>query len=143
MDKNNSNPPPAYQTFQQPGQQAPPQTHPRDAPPKYEPGPTSYQQNPGSYQQQTTVITQPVVLLQNNAFTASSRCMVCPYCNSQITTTVEYEPGTLTWLSSGLICIVGCWLGCCLIPFCMPDLQDVKHTCPNCSNLVGVYRRLS
>lgn len=35
-----------------------------------------------------------------------------------------------------------CWLGCCLIPFCIQDLQDVKHICPNCSKVVGVYRRI-
>ncbi|XP_061177376.1 lipopolysaccharide-induced tumor necrosis factor-alpha factor homolog [Saccostrea echinata] len=140
---NPSNDPPPYQTFPQPGQQVPPSSYPAQAPPKYEPGPTSYPQNPGSYQQGTPVVTsQPVVYLQDQSFNTFSKPMVCPYCSSQISTSVEYESGALTWLSAGILCIFGCWLGCCLIPFCMPDLQDVKHTCPNCNKLVGVYRRI-
>lgn len=39
------NPPPAYQTFPQQGQQVPPSVYPREAPPKYEEGLTSYQQS--------------------------------------------------------------------------------------------------
>ncbi|XP_048729367.1 lipopolysaccharide-induced tumor necrosis factor-alpha factor homolog [Ostrea edulis] len=137
------NPPPAYQTFPQQGQQVPPSVYPREAPPKYEEGLTSYQQNPGSYQHGTTVVTtQPVVYLQDQSFNTMSKPMICPCCNTQISTSVEYEAGALTWLSSGLICIFGCWLGCCLIPFCIQDLQDVKHICPNCSKVVGVYRRI-
>ena len=37
--------------------------------------------------------------------------------------------GTLTWLSAGAICLFGCWLGCCLIPFAIDGCKDVEHYC--------------
>jgi len=32
--------------------------------------------------------------------------------------------------------------GCCLIPFATKSLKDVKHTCPQCNNTLGIYARL-
>ena len=32
-------------------------------------------------------------------------------------------------------------LGCCFIPLCMPSMKDVEHSCPNCNNILGHYRR--
>ncbi|WP_395241642.1 LITAF-like zinc ribbon domain-containing protein [Salmonella sp. s51933] len=68
--------------------------------------------------------------------------MTCPHCQATIVTSTAYEPGVLTWLLCGGIALVGCWLGCCLIPFCVTDVQDCRHTCPNCQNFLGAYRRI-
>ena len=35
-----------------------------------------------------------------------------------------------------------CWLGCCLIPFCLDGCKDVIHSCPNCHARLGSYRRM-
>ena len=35
-----------------------------------------------------------------------------------------------------------CVIGCCFIPFCIDDMKDVTHTCPNCRTVLGIYRRL-
>ena len=35
-----------------------------------------------------------------------------------------------------------CWLGCCLIPFCIDTCKDVIHTCPNCRAPLGKFNRL-
>lgn len=35
-----------------------------------------------------------------------------------------------------------CWLGCCLIPCCIPECQDIEHRCPNCKAHLGTFRRL-
>ena len=35
-----------------------------------------------------------------------------------------------------------CLLGCCLIPFCVDSLMDVRHTCPVCLPELFLYKRL-
>ena len=35
-----------------------------------------------------------------------------------------------------------CLLGCCLIPFCVDSLMDVRHTCPVCLQELFLYKRL-
>jgi len=67
---------------------------------------------------------------------------VCQWCGVEGLTKTEFCPGTLTWISAGAICLFGCWAGCCLIPFCVNDLQDVDHFCPHCHQLVGKYTRI-
>ncbi|XP_062999449.1 lipopolysaccharide-induced tumor necrosis factor-alpha factor [Elgaria multicarinata webbii] len=68
--------------------------------------------------------------------------MSCPSCSRMIVTLTTYRAGALTWLSCGGLCLLGCWAGCCLIPFCVDALLDVDHHCPNCQALLGSYKRL-
>lgn len=35
-----------------------------------------------------------------------------------------------------------CFLGCCLVPFCVDSLMDVRHTCPVCRQELFLYKRL-
>lgn len=35
-----------------------------------------------------------------------------------------------------------CVFGCCFVPFCVYECQDVEHFCPNCRRLLGVFRRI-
>lgn len=112
-----------------------------EPPPKYE---SAYPPQ-GNYGQQhsTTVITnQPVIVVQSG-YGPYSKVVTCPNCRSSVSTSVSHEAGVLTWLASGLICLFGCWFGCCLIPFCVEDLQDCKHSCPSCGHYLGIYRRIS
>jgi lipopolysaccharide-induced tumor necrosis factor-alpha factor len=104
-------------------------------PPQGQPGQMGYQTVPIGLQQQT-------VIVRNMQWGPHAQVTQCMYCHATVTTSIGHQPGGVTWLAAGLICIVGCWLGCCLIPFCVPDLQDVEHNCPNCSKLLGVHRRL-
>ncbi|CAF0995037.1 unnamed protein product [Adineta ricciae] len=66
----------------------------------------------------------------------------CPNCQSLVVTRVEQTSGLLAWLICLFLVIFGCWLGCCLIPFCVSDLQNVQHYCPNCNAFIGEYRPL-
>ena len=38
------------------------------------------------------------------------------------------------------LCCVGCDLGCCFIPFCINDLKDANHDCPNCGSRIGTKK---
>ncbi|XP_060072372.1 lipopolysaccharide-induced tumor necrosis factor-alpha factor homolog [Ylistrum balloti] len=157
-EKTGNVPPPSYQTIPQPGEASP--AYPNEPPPKYEAPQGGYQQAPqpteypaqGTYPQtqgypsqgQPVYMAQPTYVVQPRVgFGPDSQPMQCPHCHAQISTSLDYEAGALTWLSAGVLCVFGCWLGCCLIPFCINDLSDVQHKCPNCNKLVGVYRKLS
>jgi lipopolysaccharide-induced tumor necrosis factor-alpha factor len=67
------------------------------------------------------------------------RC-TCGYCRALIVTHVKRTPGLLVWILCFILILFGCWLGCCLIPFCIRDLQNVQHYCPNCKGFIGEYR---
>ncbi|EGC37497.1 hypothetical protein DICPUDRAFT_30205 [Dictyostelium purpureum] len=66
----------------------------------------------------------------------------CSYCHKYITTTTFFKTGTLTWIFCLVFIFLGCWLGCCLIPFACDSLKDVVHQCPNCHNKLYRYDRL-
>ncbi|XP_064639651.1 lipopolysaccharide-induced tumor necrosis factor-alpha factor homolog [Lineus longissimus] len=111
---------------------APPQAN-YMPPPQQQYSPPQPQMHPA----QTTVIVSTSKLGQ------TSVQMQCPTCNALIMTETEYKIGGMVWLICGIIFIVGCWAGCCLIPFCIDELKDVRHSCPNCHQHIGTYHRLS
>eukprot|EP01108_Squamamoeba_japonica_P005348 TRINITY_DN41_c0_g1_i1.p1 TRINITY_DN41_c0_g1~~TRINITY_DN41_c0_g1_i1.p1 ORF type:complete len:126 (+),score=17.80 TRINITY_DN41_c0_g1_i1:115-492(+) len=88
--------------------------------------------------QQPTVVAAPVPGI---TFRESAVRCTCQFCSSQVVTSTEYVNGTLTWLASGAICLFGCVLGCCLIPFALDSCKDVVHRCPSCRQTIAVYRR--
>ncbi|KAG5831886.1 hypothetical protein ANANG_G00285110 [Anguilla anguilla] len=93
-------------------------------------------------------VTSPVVSVQTIyvqpgvAFGDRPVQVHCPACAQFVLSRMEYHSGTMTWLSCLALSFFGCIYGCCLIPFCADSLKDVKHCCPNCHNVLGVYRRL-
>ncbi|KAM4698198.1 lITAF domain-containing protein [Rhinophrynus dorsalis] len=95
-------------------------------------------------QPQPAVIVAPVssTVIVGGALHDSPAATVCPSCRQNIVTRVEYNSGLLTWLLFVLLLLFGCWLGCCLIPFCVDGCKDVDHFCPNCNNHIYKYKRL-
>ncbi|XP_045212812.2 LITAF domain-containing protein-like isoform X7 [Mercenaria mercenaria] len=89
----------------------------------------------------TVVVTQPAYTVVQH-FRESPVRIKCQFCQADVVTSTYYETGTLTWVACFVIAIVGCWLGCCLIPFCMDACKDVVHQCPNCHQQVGRYNRM-
>ncbi|KAG8432923.1 hypothetical protein GDO86_017259 [Hymenochirus boettgeri] len=91
---------------------------------------------------QPPVTVQTVYVHQPQNFFDRPVQMCCRFCNSMITTRLEYSSGALAWLSCGGLCLFGCCAGCCLIPFCIDSLKDVDHYCTNCHALLGSYKRI-
>ncbi|XP_018594939.1 lipopolysaccharide-induced tumor necrosis factor-alpha factor homolog isoform X2 [Scleropages formosus] len=92
------------------------------------------------------VTAPPVVTVQRvfvqHTFTDQPVQMQCPVCMQLVVTRLEHRSGAAAWVICAGLFIFGCAYGCCLIPFCMDDLKDVTHYCPNCNNVLGVYKRL-
>uniref|UniRef100_A0A665TA27 LITAF domain-containing protein n=1 Tax=Echeneis naucrates TaxID=173247 RepID=A0A665TA27_ECHNA len=65
----------------------------------------------------------------------------CPSCQTQVTTRVDYQIGTLVWLMCLVFVLCGLVLGCCLIPFFVKRFKDAYHTCPQCRQVLHVHRR--
>ncbi|MEE6510635.1 hypothetical protein FKM82_030662 [Ascaphus truei] len=106
------------------------------------PPPPAYGMGPP--QPQPTVIMAPVtsVVMVGSSFGDTPTRTTCPVCHQTIVTRTVYTAGLLTWLIFGLLLLFGCWLGCCLIPFCVDSCKDVDHYCPNCNHHLSKYKRM-
>ncbi|KAI5837339.1 LITAF-like zinc ribbon domain-containing protein [Morchella snyderi] len=62
----------------------------------------------------------------------------CPLCNRRDATKCTTEIGNFTHLWAVLTCTF-CCLGC--IPYLIPSLKDVKHSCSSCGELLAVWHR--
>jgi len=135
--------PPPYQAAPAPQyQQAPPPVAPQYQPPSAAP---QYQQAPPPIAQPVTYSTTVTVtepLIGHAHWGEIPQRHHCQFCGKDIVTDVQYEPGTLTWLVAGGLILLGCWLGCCLIPFCVDGAKDVIHVCPHCHNVCGKKSRI-
>lgn len=73
----------------------------------------------------------------NISFGVESINCQCQFCNViQYTKTKK----KFTWRAhlSSLLCILcGCFYGCCLIPYCIDNINITKHYCRNCRKYLG------
>ncbi|KAK7161168.1 hypothetical protein R3I94_003988 [Phoxinus phoxinus] len=132
-----SGPQPTQTGVNYPGPQAyPPPTDPHAAP--YQPPPYGFGAPATTVQPiMVPVFTQAAVV----SLTDVPGRVICPHCMTEVLTEIEYLSGLLTWLICGVLVLFVCWF-CCCIPFCMDSCKDVKHTCPNCKNVIRVYKRM-
>lgn len=93
---------------------------------------------------QPTVVMAPATttVVLTTSFADTPAACTCPACRQNVVTRIEYNIGLLVWLIFGILILVGCWLGCCLIPFCVDSCKDVDHYCPNCNHHISKYKRL-
>lgn len=93
--------------------------------------PPAYTQQPQGYGPPQTIIVQPY------AWGRAPVPVNCTSCNQPITTELEYETGTVTWLACLGISMAGLWCGCCLAPFYLDSCKDAIHKCPQCKAVIG------
>lgn len=84
---------------------------------------------------------QTVIIVSTPSFGTKPVTTICHECNRQVITSTSMTSGVLTWSLSGACILFGCWMGCCLFPFCCQETKDVKHKCPNCNITLGRYKR--
>lgn len=65
----------------------------------------------------------------------------CLNCQKNVTTKIEEKLGALNWISSGICCVVCPILFC--VPCCIAPCMDIEHTCPQCGQYLGIYKRLA
>ena len=82
-------------------------------------------------------------LIVERRFQDTPISLKCPTCRQEVITLLRYEYGTRTLMATLFLFLAGpvCWLGCCLLPFCVNKLRDVIHTCPSCNCVIGKYIR--
>ncbi|XP_014662384.1 PREDICTED: lipopolysaccharide-induced tumor necrosis factor-alpha factor homolog [Priapulus caudatus] len=86
---------------------------------------------------QTTVM----IARQHNLMSPRPIQMQCPNCNASVVTMTERVTGTMVYALALVLCVVGCFAGCCLLPFFIPELKDVHHYCPTCRYHIGIYKK--
>lgn len=78
----------------------------------------------------------------SDKFGPYSQNAICPHCNQYIITKAEPVSGALTWFTCLGLILIGCFICCCLIPFCCNSCRNVDHKCPNCKRKIGHYTRM-
>ncbi|RUS80891.1 hypothetical protein EGW08_011362 [Elysia chlorotica] len=68
--------------------------------------------------------------------------ITCPSCGKDGTTMITSRPGKVACLFCLCLAGVGCFYGCCLIPFCVKQCQNTQHLCPNCGIVLATKRLL-
>ncbi|XP_072168312.1 lipopolysaccharide-induced tumor necrosis factor-alpha factor homolog [Diadema setosum] len=130
--------------------QQPPAAYPQQPPAGYpQQPPVGYPQQPagqGVDGSNVVIVNQPPTTFTTIQHTIQFRdapvnCP-CPNCNNQVTSVVRREVGGFTLLIAGGLCIVGLWMGCCLIPFCIDQCKDAVHTCPVCNYQLARWSQL-
>ncbi|XP_076811893.1 LITAF domain-containing protein-like [Clavelina lepadiformis] len=112
-------------------------------PPEYNNIPGQAYYNPSSYPLPPEPPVPPQVVIQTASLQSPHpKAVICPFCHHRVITKTKSEVGTFTWIVVGGLIFVGCWLGCCLIPFYMDDFKDVHHKCPKCDRVIDVFRRM-
>ncbi|KAL7845435.1 hypothetical protein AOLI_G00236270 [Acnodon oligacanthus] len=122
-------------------QQAPPPTIIQPAPQpavtviQQAPPPTIIQPAP----QPAVAVVSPVVIQPRlREIPGQLKCM---YCQHNVVTVTRFINGSLVWTIFGALCVTFIW-PFCLIPFFVNGCKDVEHSCPNCHNIISVYRRM-
>ncbi|XP_062868387.1 cell death-inducing p53-target protein 1-like [Trichomycterus rosablanca] len=92
-------------------------------------------ERPPSYQ-------APQVILDIKQLPPQPSLTRCPHCEQHITTEVRTVVGNTTWLLCLVCTFIGCFVGCCLIPFCTNNFKDVAHKCPKCRSHIHTCTKL-
>ncbi|KAG8558412.1 hypothetical protein GDO81_016981 [Engystomops pustulosus] len=91
---------------------------------------------------QPAVLVAPTTVIVGTTYADTPVSCTCPVCQQRIVTRIQHSNGLLVWAIFGVLLLFGCWLGCCLIPFCVDGCKDVDHYCSNCNHHLSKYKRM-
>ncbi|CAA9997533.1 unnamed protein product [Nesidiocoris tenuis] len=97
------------------------QSYPKEAPPPYG----------------MAIPPPPMPQVIHTSFGPEPQPLVCPHCQSQVTTRVNVQPTTKTHLAALIICLL-CF-PCFFVPYCCDSCQSTNHYCPRCNVFLGTY----
>ncbi len=103
---------------------------------------SSYNVPPSYGNQQAYIVPPPPNVVVVNQQTFANGPGFCSVCNKQTSIRTEYKNGTLVWLLCVGLCLIGCSLGCCFIPFCIDDLKDREFYCSACNTYKGEMKSM-
>merc|ERR1719342_852863 len=85
------------------------------------------------------VATQLVVPTQLNDGPVDLSCTTCQH---HVRTNTKSGPSGLAWALCCCMCVLGVFIPCALIPFCMSRFRVTEHYCsnPSCEILIGKYK---
>lgn len=93
-----------------------------------------------SFVQEPVIVMNPAVI--SHQLTSRPQLLPCHVCKMNVMSITTASSGSFSYLLGSVLCIFGCWLGCCLIPCCYEGCMDIEHHCARCRNCLGVYKRL-
>ncbi|NP_001139042.1 uncharacterized protein LOC559480 [Danio rerio] len=133
--------PPPYSSPQMDQTQINYPVQPAPYPPPAGPQAAPYQPPPYGPPYTSQPMPIPVQQMPLTSLTDVPGRITCPHCLTEVITETEHVSGLMAWLICGTLALFVCWL-CCCIPFCLDACKDVKHTCPNCRNIIRIYKRI-
>ena len=78
---------------------------------------------------------------RNVKFGDSPIVLRCQLCKEETRTYIIYDVGARAWSICAGLCLMGCWFGCCLLPFCTEGLQEPMHFCSHCHKEVNFGKK--
>ncbi|KAK7479726.1 hypothetical protein BaRGS_00029002 [Batillaria attramentaria] len=100
-------------------------------PPVYGPGATTVIIQPSAEQIHAGTVQHSSVAFYSEQPTT----VLCRHCQQTTVTTVSTGYSDKAWTYAAILLAIGCWLGCCVIPFFV--VRDHVHRCGNCGKEVG------
>jgi lipopolysaccharide-induced tumor necrosis factor-alpha factor len=89
-------------------------------------------------QSRDNIATRDRIVIPPQAFGHQPAVLTCPGCNKNVITEIKQVPSDTAWIACVGCALMGCAVGCCLIPFFIPSLSTWYHYCPNCKKQLGV-----
>ena len=79
-------------------------------------------------------------LILENGFGDLPQMHHCQWCGAQEATKVSHNVSLGTHIACVGLCVIGCDLGCCLVPYCINSTKQVNHKCGSCGQVVGIKK---